>query len=186
MPRAARIHLRWMTATRSRHGQQRPSRGDGRAHASAKSPRFAAISRRVVSGASLSRRATKAKPPPPPPPSSSISVPTTCRAMSACSIFCLRQSPSRRGSTCAGFSNRSVRRPPHCTTRTLSNARCSSRMSANSHCSTPSAAPAPMPPTCSGSQPPSCSGFTSMAPRESTLDVSRTRFPTPASSSNGR
>ena len=110
MPRAARIHLRWMTATRSRHGQQRPSRGDGRARASARSPRFAAISRRAVSGASLSRRATKAKPPPPPPPSSSISVPTTCRATSACSIFCLRQSPSRRGSTCAAFSNRSVHR----------------------------------------------------------------------------
>ena len=51
-----------MTAARCRHGQQRPSLGDGRGQASTRSPRSAAICRPAASGASLSRRA--ANPPP--------------------------------------------------------------------------------------------------------------------------
>ncbi len=180
--RAARIHLRWMTAARCRHGQQRPSLGDGRGQASTRSPRSAAICRPAASGASLSRRAAN---PPPPPQSSSTSAPMTCRATSACSICCLRRSPSRRGSTCIAFSNRSVRLSLHCTVRIPRGARCWSRTSANSPCSTPSAVPAPMPRISFGWPRPNCSGYTLTAPLESTLDVSRTKFPIPAGSSNG-
>ena len=116
MPSAARIHLRWMTAAHSRHGRQRPSLGDGLARASRTSPRSAAISRPAASGASLSRRARK--PPPHRPPSSLTSAPTTCPAMFASSIFSRRPSPSRHGSTCIAFSNRSARRCPRSTTQT--------------------------------------------------------------------
>ncbi len=146
MLRAARIHLRWMTAARSRHGQQRPSRGDGRARGSPSrrfwrvaiatrgeaaapptailvdlgSRRPTALRRRAESSRHANLRATVAQ---------GASLPRIDRRA--------RPRALRRGPRAAGDAGRGRRH--HFPARR------------------PSAALAPTPPTCSGSAPPNCS-----------------------------